>query len=246
MSDSEELEELEEREGGDLSGAGDSPAIDQPAHVMSRRDAVKLLSMAPLLGVLEWSAVDVGRAARFVNRLADATREYEPRFFTAAEWRAVNILVDYVIPRDDRSGSATDAKVPEFMDFMLSDELTATSDATRTAMREGLLWLDEECGRRFRRPFSDCSDAQRRQLLDDIAWPRRARPEMADGVAFFNRFRDMTAAGFFSSSIGWRDLEYQGHTFVTDWNGCPEPALRKLGVSEDLMNTRIPVEHGTD
>lgn len=238
------MSDHDDREERALAG-GDSDAPDQSPRVMSRRDAVKLLGVAPLLGVLEWSAVDIGRAARFVNKLADAG-EYEPRFFTAPEWRTVNILVDYVIPKDDRSGSATDAKVPEFMDFMLSDELTATSDATRTAMRDGLLWLDEECRRRFRRPFADCSDAQRRRVLDDIAWPRRARTEMADGVTFFNRFRDMTASGFFSSAIGWRDLEYQGHTFVTEWNGCPEPVLRKLGVSEDLMNTRIPVEHGTD
>ncbi len=228
------------------TAAGDSEALDTSGHRMSRRDAVKLLGMAPLLTVLEWSPVDVSRAARAVERLADAGWEYEPRFFTAPEWRTVNILVDYVIPKDERSGSATDAKVPEFMDFMLSDELTATSDATRTAMRDGLRWLDHECRRRSRCSFADCGDAQRRQLLDDIAWPRRARDEMSEGVMFFNRFRDMTAAGFFSSSIGWRDLEYQGHTFVTEWNGCPEPALRKLGVSEDVMNTRIPVEHGTD
>ncbi len=242
MSDHDERVEGEKRAVTDH----DSGAPGQASHVMSRRDAVKLLGVVPLIGVLEWSAVDIGRAARFVNKLADAGRAYEPRFFTAPEWRTVNMLVDYIIPKDERSGSATDAKVPEFMDFMLSDELTATSDATRAAMRDGLLWLDEECRGRFRRSFADCSDAQRRQLLDDIAWPRRARPEMGEGITFFNRFRDMTASGFFSSAIGWRDLEYQGHTFVTEWNGCPEPALRKLGVSEDLMNTRIPVEHGTD
>jgi gluconate 2-dehydrogenase gamma chain len=213
---------------------------------MTRREAVKFMSLAPLIGVLEWSRVDVDRATRFADGLARTGTQHIPRFFTADEWRTVHILADFVIPADERSGSATDAKVPEFMDFMYSDEETAMSDAARTAMRDGLRWLDEESRRRFRAAFADASDSQRRQLLDDIAWPQRAQPEMADGVTFFNRFRDMTAAGFFSSAIGWQDLDYRGHTFVREWDGCPEPALRKLGVSYDLMNTRIPVQNGQD
>ena len=62
------------------------------------------------------------------------------------------------------------------------------------------------------------------------------RPEFQHGAAFFMRFRDMVAAGFFSSAIGVRDLQYQGNTAMPAWTGCPEPALRKLGVSYDLMN----------
>jgi hypothetical protein len=46
----------------------------------------------------------------------------------------------------------------------------------------------------------------------------------------------MVAAGFFSSALGHKDLQYQGNMFIPAWNGCPEPALRKLGVSYDLMN----------
>ena len=108
-------------------------------------------------------------------------------------------------------------------------------------IRSGLAWLAAESRKRFAKPYVDATEAERRQILDDIAWPGRARPEMSRGVAFFNRFRDLTASGFWSSPIGYRDLEYQGEVFVREWNGCPEPALRKLGVSYDLMNRR-----GTD
>jgi gluconate 2-dehydrogenase gamma chain len=59
------------------------------------------------------------------------------------------------------------------------------------------------------------------------------RPELRHGAAFFARFRDMAAAGFFSSAIGFKDLQYIGNTFVPQWNGCPDTALRKLGVSYD-------------
>ena len=212
---------------------------------MNRRDAVKMLGLVPLAGVLEWSGADVERAARFVHALGEEpTRQFAPKFFTQVEYRTVRVLVDYIIPRDARSGSATDAKVPEFMDFMYSDPQQNTSEATKTAVRTGLAWLDAESTKRFAKSFVDATDAERRQILDDIAWPAKARPEMSAGVTFFNRMRDMTASGFFSSAIGWKDLQYLGNVAVAEWNGCPPPALRKLDVSYDLMKTRVPVQNG--
>ena len=221
------------------------PEVPPVAPVVTRRDVVKMLGLVPLAGVLEWSGADVERAARFVATLEEeSAQQFTPKFFTPDEYRTVRVLVDYVIPRDARSGSATDAKVPEFMDFMYSDPEQNVSDQTKTAMKGGLAWLDAESTRRFSKTFVAASDAERRQILDDIAWPAKARAEMASGVTFFNRFRDMTASGFFSSAIGWKDLQYIGNIAVAEWKGCPEPALRKLGVSYDLMNTRIPVQNG--
>ena len=67
-------------------------------------------------------------------------------------------------------------------------------------------------------------------MLDEIAWPGRAKPEMQPGVTFFNSFRDLTASGFWSSQMGVKDLQYQGNVVVAEWKGCPEAVLRKLGV----------------
>jgi len=160
-----------------------------------------------------------------------------PRFFNRHEWKTVALLADYVIPRDEHSGSATDAKVPEYIDYLLAEKDANVN--TQIAMHGGLAWLDTESRKRFGKAFIDASDAQRRQILDDIAYPAKAKPEMAYGVTFFNRFRDMTASGFFSSAIGWKDLQYQGNVFNPGYDGCPPAALQKLGVSYDLMQTRV-------
>ena len=45
------------------------------------------------------------------------------------------------------------------------------------------------------------------------------------------RFRDLTASGFFTTKMGMDDLEYLGNTFVPKWTGCPEPVLKKLGLT---------------
>jgi gluconate 2-dehydrogenase gamma chain len=124
------------------------------------------------------------------------------------------------------------------MDYLLAEKDASVSQ--QISVRGGLGWLDTECHKRFDKTFIDASDAQRREVLDDIAYPMKAKPGMSYGVAFFNRFRDMTASGFFSSSMGWSDLKYIGNVFNPGYDGCPQPALDKLGVSYDLMKTRIP------
>ena len=149
-----------------------------------------------------------------------------PKFFTATEFKLVRTLADIIIPKDERSGSASDAGVPEFMDFMMIDQPTR-----QIAMRGGLAWLDVECQERFDKTFLDCAETERTAVLDDIAWPEKARPELSHGVAFFNSFRDLTASGFWTTRMGIDDLQYLGNRSVARWNGCPPEALKKLGVS---------------
>lgn len=115
------------------------------------------------------------------------------------------------------------------MDYMMADQ--DTSPEARIAMRGGLAWIDAESERRFGKRFVDCVGQQRTELLDQIAWPARALPEMSHGVTFFSSFRDLTASGFWSSEMGVKDLRYRGNTFVPQWTGCPDAALRKIGVS---------------
>lgn len=203
---------------------------------VNRRDALKAFAAVSMASVLDFSPPTIERALRGMERLDEQGTPYAPRFFNRHEWRTVRMLADYVIPRDNRSGSATDAKVPEFIDFLMSDK--DASEGSKTSMRGGLSWLDNEARHRFGKSFVDATDAQRRMILDDIAWPTKARPEHSHGVSFFNRFRDLTASGFFSSAMGWKDVQYIGNTFNPNWNGCPPAALEKLGVSYDVMNSR--------
>jgi gluconate 2-dehydrogenase gamma chain len=203
---------------------------------MSRRDAVQLLAALPFAAILNWPTAEQEEARRFVDAALKSTAEgvaYAPKFFTAAEFRTARILADMIIPRDERSGNASDAGVPEFMDFMMIDRPN-----NQKWMRDGLAWLDAQSNTRFSKPFADTTESQREQILNDIAWPARAPETMNAGVGFFNRFRDLTSSGFWSSRIGVKDLQYQGNLFVPDWNGCPPAALNKLGVNYDKFDSK--------
>src|SRR5207244_6177747 len=109
------------------------------------------------------------RAARQAHDPAGAARApaattaapYKRKFCTAHEYATVTVLVDLIIPRDERSGSATDAGVPEFMDFMMIDQ-----PRRQTAMRGGLALIDHLCESRFDKRLVDCLHAERRQVLN--------------------------------------------------------------------------------
>ena len=213
------------------SSRGNLPVVENEASGkdMSRRDAVQLLASLPVAAFLSWPTAEQERVRRFVDNALGAAAKgtpYAPKFFTAAEFRTARILADMIIPRDERSGNASDAGVPEFMDFTMNDRPNS-----QKWMRDGLVWIDAQSNSRFGKPFADVTEPQRAAILDDIAWPARASTSMADGVSFFNRFRDLTATGFWSTQIGVKDLKYQGNTFAPDWNGCPPAALQKLGVT---------------
>lgn len=206
---------------------------------VSRRGALKILGAVPVAAAIGGPATAL-TAIGLSPEAAEAQAAAAPKFFTPHEWSTVRVLVDYIVPRDEKSGSATDAKVPEYIDYLLAEKDANVN--TQIAMRGGLGWLDTECRKRFDKTFIASSDAQRRQVLDDIAYPQKAKPGMSHGVTFFNRMRDMTASGFYSSAMGWKDLQYIGNVANPGYDGCPPAALDKLGVSYDLMQTRVSPE----
>jgi len=238
---------MSDRFTGNGAGEDEEPTTpDGETKSVSRRDALKVLGAVPMAAavaalpqVLQQPVTPHATPTQPAHPATTHGRS-SPQFFTAHEFATVTLLSDYIIPKDERSGSASDAKVPEYIDFTLADKETGLH--TKTAIRGGLAWLDSECQNRFQKTFLRASDAQRRQVLDDIAYPKKAKPEMSHGVAFFNRFRDMVASGFFSSAIGWQDLQYVGNVFNPNYDGCPPAAVKKLGVSYDVMNTRVQPE----
>ncbi|MFT4092515.1 MAG: gluconate 2-dehydrogenase subunit 3 family protein [Niabella sp.] len=167
-----------------------------------------------------------------VHRYEDEERHEEavaglPKFFTEHEIATITILADIIIPKDDVSGSASDAKVPDFIEFTVKDQ-----PQLQTPMRGGLRWLDMFCLDKYNKTFRDCDDKQRIEVVELIAYPGRAKgkPELSQGVAFFNKMRDLTSTGFYTSQIGVKDLGYAGNT-PNQWNGIPDEVLKQYDLS---------------
>lgn len=148
-------------------------------------------------------------------------------FFTGHEYHTIKVLGNLIIPTDKFSGNAEEANVPDFIEFMMKDQ-----PYYQTPVRGGLRWLDMECSKRYNLAFVDCAESQQKEILDDIAYPQRAKPEMHQGVVFFNLLRGFVATGFFTSRVGIDDLGYKGNV-AHIWDGAPQGVLDKFGLKYD-------------
>jgi gluconate 2-dehydrogenase gamma chain len=149
----------------------------------------------------------------------------EKPFFTAHEMATIGILADIIIPKDDVSGSATEAGVPDFIAFIVLDK-----PEHQIPMKGGLRWLDMQCLKKFSADFKSCSSAQQTEIVDAIAYPNKAKPEMKQGVNFFTLMRNLTATGFYTSKMGIEDIGYKGNT-PNKWNGVPDDVLKQYSIA---------------
>jgi gluconate 2-dehydrogenase gamma chain len=205
---------------------------------MDRRESLKLIATGAVAAPVviagctnDTKKVDVAADPKFNLDRNPAEIENEKRllamdkFFTGPEMATIAILSDLIIPADEVSGSATDAKVPDFIEFIVKD-----MPHHQTPLRGGLRWLDMQCLNRYNNAFKDCTKEQQVEIIDQIAYPAKAKPGMAAGVAFFNKMRDLVATGFYTSQIGVKDIGYIGNT-PTQWNGVPDDVLKQYGLS---------------
>ena len=209
---------------------------------MDRRKSLKVLALGSLSTALVLdackepdqkkvvkTAVKTDAENRGFKRMKEEEEHYKEvtstTFFTPEEMATITVLGDIIIPKDEVSGSASDAKVPDFIEFIVKDK-----PEHQTPMRGGLRWLDIECFKRYNNSFVECNKQQQIEMVDAIAYPKKAKPEMKQGVAFFNLMRNLTATGFYTTEIGVKDVGYMGNT-PNQWNGVPADVLKQYNLA---------------
>ncbi len=150
-------------------------------------------------------------------------------FFNESELGVIAVLCDIILPATPTAGSATEAKVPEFIEFIVKD-----LPAHQLPIRGGLMWLNSESNRRYSKIFTDLTEPERLAIIDDIAYPDPddKYPERKPGIAFFNRMRNLTLTGYYTTRMGFDDLGYQGN-FPNVWDGVPAEVLKDHDVDYD-------------
>ncbi|CAN5381909.1 gluconate 2-dehydrogenase subunit 3 family protein [soil metagenome] len=220
---------------------------------MNRRDTLKALALGTISsGLVLQSCRDNGIVEQQQGELTaeDFSYDRQPEelekhnelnsytFFTDHEMATITVLGDIIIPADDVSGNASEAKVPEFIEFIVKD-----MPQHQVPMRGGLRWLDMQCLKRYEQPFKDCNQQQQIEMVDAIAYPNRATPEMKQGVAFFTLMRNLTATGFYTSQMGVQDLGYVGNA-PNQWNGVPPEVLKQYKLAYTDKELKETVSFG--
>ncbi len=206
---------------------------------MDRRESLKSLLVGSVAGGLVLNgcapaappeevsiekSIGYGRTAK--EKLNDERIRAE-QFLSEGNLETIAILCDIILPATAEFGSATDAGVPEFIEFMAKD-----IPRHQVPLKGGLMWLDNQTNRRFNMDFKNCSSDQQLAVIDEIAYPDKASEDLKHGVVFFSLMRNLTLTGYYTSEIGIKDLGYMGNQ-PNVWDGVPQEVLDEHGLSYD-------------
>ncbi|MGB3773743.1 MAG: gluconate 2-dehydrogenase subunit 3 family protein [Leeuwenhoekiella sp.] len=219
---------------------------------MNRRDTIKTLFVGGIGSSLvltscmqeqETPIADLkeGEIENYGRTPVEAARDerlISENFFTDDEMKTIAILSDIIIPADDTSGSATDAEVPAFIEFISKD-----MPEHQTPLRGGIMWLNHESNKRFNKAFNGLDQESQLSIVDDIAYPEEVKPELQQGANFFSRIRNLVTTGYFTSKIGIEYLGYKGN-IPNAWDGVPQDVLDKhnMAYDERMLQTSIKME----
>ena len=140
---------------------------------------------------------------------------YHPVFFTPPEYAMIERLVEIIIPSDETPG-AKEAGVAEFIDFLVSND-----DGAQYLLRMGLAWLNAHSSRNTGKRFLDLSAEQQNSLLEPLGFKEKTRPGEEDGRRFFALIRKYTVIGFYTSEIGFKELDNPALKFYAESPECP-------------------------
>jgi Gluconate 2-dehydrogenase subunit 3 len=138
-----------------------------------------------------------------------------PGFFTAAELKLVDELTEMIIPTDEHSPGARDAKVAAYIDARLAE---AFDKGVRTRWRAGLQAIDAAAKAAHNHAFMQCTSDERLAILTKIAEGERNPQTPVE--RFFVELKQTTVKGYYSSEIGiHKEMEYKGNTLQEEYSG---------------------------
>ncbi len=212
---------------------------------MDRRESLKALLVGTVAGatLTGAAACKEGETGNTAEVIADAQGLYgrlpeeierdkrvmASEFLNEHELETIAVLCDIILPATPSAKSANDAKVPEFIEFIVKD-----IPSHQLPMRGGIAWLDVESNQRYNKEFKSCSDEEQIAIIEDIAYPDPdgKKPDMSHGIRFFELIRGLTLTGYYTTRMGFDDLGYKGN-YANEWDGVPPEVLAEHDVDYD-------------
>ncbi len=233
----------------------ETQAPTETPNAMGRRDALKVLATSavavPLAGALTPRAAEARTLPVMETTPNEALdpappvagprgTKWDPDLLrpkvtwsmklTTSELATLTVLCDMIIPADAKSPAASAVGVPAY----INEYVSAPGDYYERALvqvRGGLVWLDVESKKRFGKRFTALTNAQRTQICDDICYTPKAKPEFVAAARFFDKVRDLTAEGFYTTDAGMKDIGYVGNVAMLKFDLPPAEVLKHLGLA---------------
>lgn len=148
-----------------------------------------------------------------------AAGELWPLTLTKEQRATATALCDLIIPADDTSPAASSVGVVDFIDEWISAPYPEHAVDRKTVL-DGLSQVEGEAQRRFKTAFAKLSTTQLSTIADAMVKD-----------PFFDRYRALTAGGFYTTPVGVKDLKYVGNVAMATFEGPTQDVLKRLGLA---------------
>jgi len=183
---------------------------------LQRREILRVMALAaaaaPFTGFAKW-AFAFSHGSHGLDQIRPA--QYKPQFFSEREYAVLERLADLIIPGDETPG-AREAGVAEFIDFMI-----ASDREQQYRFRTGVSWLNAHAERLLGKPFVELSEKEQVSILEPLAYKAKYREGEEDGREFFRSMREITVTGFYTTEIGYKELDNPALKFYAESPECP-------------------------
>jgi hypothetical protein len=173
---------------------------------MERRAVLKIVALTALsqkLNALPGAAMSHMQAAP----AAPSATAYTLQFFSEEESRLLDQLMEMIIPADDHSPGAHEARTNLFADLMVA----TSNNAVKQQWQDGIRLITEEA------TGSSLAEALRRAAGNE------ENPK-TDLERFFVLLKQMTVNGYYTSATGiHNEMEYIGNTYLVAFPTCDHP-----------------------
>jgi Gluconate 2-dehydrogenase subunit 3 len=203
---------------------------------INRRESIKwIIAASATASLLSTRGFGAGSVAHGYGQDPKLLETYKPGdlwplTFTKEQRSTTAALCDSVIPADEKSPSASQLGVHDFIDEWISAPYPKQQE-DRKLILDGLSWLERESKKRFKKSFADLAEEQRREICNEICFEPRAKSNLNKQARFFARFRDLAAGGFYTTPEGMKDLQYLGNVPLTKFDGPTPEVLAYLKLS---------------
>ena len=205
-------------------------------HRLPRREAIKwVLAASAAFSFFDWrafgGAVVSAKGYGLDPNLMETYNPGDlwPLTLTEAQRRTATALGDVILPADGKSPAASELHVVDFIDEWISAPYDEQQQQ-REIVVNGLIWIESESQRRFKKSFAQLSEAEQHAICDDICFAPKAAREFRKAAAFFSVFRNLTTGGFYTTLTGWKDIGYVGNVALAHFDGPPPEVLKYVGL----------------
>ena len=140
---------------------------------------------------------------------------YQYRFFSPEQLRTLNALGETIIPADEHSPGAKEARVSEYIDAIATD----FPEETKKLWRDGLQAVEKVSHSKFGRTYDSCSKGEQIKITSTFAGDEK--PGTSPDGDFFIALKRAVIDGYYTSPIGmFTDLQYVGNQAMPDFPGC--------------------------